>query len=398
MVIKNVLLLCALAFVAQAEFQTKLAVDPVPTKSLRLASEYRKNSLEDISPDGSLLLFYETNQPVRSYTISLANGRGRAKQKEDNSDVLRVVERNSGRELGRISVGFYPSEVQFISGSRRVFYKEPKVVDGNLEWRIKIWDLTNSEARECSGANVEAQSFLVSDEQHVLKIMRFAGEGEHLSNLVVPACTQTEDGPTKLSQRIQGSISFSPARKELAYVSGKQIVVRNTETLNVTKEIGPGTDVYLGPDAIYTPDGKFLVVLVTNTIFDKPETKRILYFYETTNYQLVRQLDVTRWRPPVPNDEVSNQSNVLGTAVAFSPDSRTIAIASTNDQSRTQQAQIALYDLETGNEISRAYHPAVKENRRDPFVSRIGRLAFTPDGKYLFSSTHDTLVWEVAGH
>ena len=402
MVIKNVfvtLLLGAFAFVGQTGHQViKLAGEPVRIKSLKLASEYRKNMLQDISPDGSLLLFYETNQPVRSYTISLADGKSRANQPEANSDVLRVVERDSGRELSRISVGFYPSDVQFLAGSRRIFYTEPKLTDGKLEWRIKIWDLPNTQARECSGANVIAQSFLVSDAQHVLKIMRFQGKGEHLSTFVVPNCTQTEVGPIELSDRIERDISFSRATKELAYVAGQRIVVRNIETLNITKEISPETGMYLGPDAIYTPDGRFLVVLVTNTIFDKPETKRHLYFYETTNHQLVRKLDVTNWRPPVINDEVSVQSNVLGTAVALSPDSRTIAVASTNDRSTKQQAQIVLYDLETGNEISRAYHPAVKENRQDPFSSRIGKLVFTPDGKYLFSSTHDTLVWEVAGH
>ena len=60
-----------------------------------------------------------------------------------------------------------------------------------------------------------------------------------------------------------------------------------------------------------------------------------------------------------------------------------------------QQPQVVLYDLETGNEIARAAHPAVKKNRDDPFATRISRLAFTPDGKYLLSSTHDTFVWEV---
>ena len=110
MVIKNLfvtLLLSAFAFVWQAGYQViKLAGEPVPMKSLKLVSEYKKNMLQDISPDGDLLLFYETNQPMRSYTISLADGKSRANQPEANSDVLRVVERESGRELSRISVGF----------------------------------------------------------------------------------------------------------------------------------------------------------------------------------------------------------------------------------------------------------------------------------------------------
>ena len=399
MVIKDVFvfLLGAFAFSWQSVYPVvQPAVKPVDTKSLTLVSQYKKNILQDISGDGTLLLFYETSQPVRTYTISPADGKGVANQADANSDVLRVVERDSGRELGRIRVGFFPSDVQFIPGSRRVFYKEPKRIDGKLEWRLKTWDLTNGEARECSAANVMAQSFLLSDAQHVLKIMRRQGKGEHVSILALANCTQTKVGPIELSDRIEGSISFLHARKEMAYVSNQRIVVRNVETLNVVREISLGTSMYLGQDAIYTPNGKFLVVLATNTIFDKPDTKRFLYFYDTTNYQLVRQLDVTSWSPPVINDEVAIQSNFIGTAVAFSPDSRTMAVASTNNRSSTQQARIVLYDLETGNEISRAYHPAVKEKRRDPFAAQIGKLVFTPDGKYLFSSTHDTLVWKVS--
>jgi WD40 repeat protein len=146
-----------------------------------------------------------------------------------------------------------------------------------------------------------------------------------------------------------------------------------------------------GLEASYTPDGKFLLVPATNTIRDQPDTKRFLYFYDTTNYQLARQLDITSWNPPVVNDEVTFQSNVIGTALAIAPDSRTMAVA----YEKGRQPQVVLYDLETGKEVGRAVHPAVKESREDPFAARIGKLAFTPDGKYLFSSTHDTFVWEV---
>jgi hypothetical protein len=141
---------------------------------------------------------------------------------------------------------------------------------------------------------------------------------------------------------VAGSISFAPARKEMAYVSGQKVVVRNTATLDVTKEINSATGMSFGEDAIYTLDGKFLVVLATNTIFDKPDTKRFIYFYDTTSYQLARQLDITYWSPPVVNNEVALNSNVVGTAVAVAPDSRTMAVAYTKDQSGKQQAQVVL--------------------------------------------------------
>ena len=370
------------------------AVKPMDSKSLKLVSQYKRNKLEEISSDGNLLLFYETSNPVRTYTIH-ADGKGIANQPDTNTDVLRVVERTSGRELGRMRVGFFPEDVQLIPGTQRIFYTEPKLVDGKLEWRIKIWDLANGEARECSSANAMSQSFSLIDAQHVVNIKRQQGKGERFAIQALPNCSQTKFSSIEHSAPMAGGISFAPARKAMAYVSEQKVVIRNTATLDVTKEINPATGMNFGENAIYTLDGKFLVVLAANTFFDKPDTKRFLYFYDTANYQIARQLDVTSWSPPVVNNERVFQSNVMGTAIALAPDSRTIAVGYTKDKSGTQQAQVVLYDLEQGREIGRATHPAIKENRSDPFAAQIGNLAFTPDGKYLLSSTNDTLVWEV---
>jgi hypothetical protein len=37
----------------------------------------------------------------------------------------------------------------------------------------------------------------------------------------------------------------------------------------------------------------------------------------------------------------------------------------------------------------------VKQQRNDPFAAKVTQLAFTPDGKYLLSSTYDTLMWQL---
>src|SRR5687767_11930839 len=166
------------------------AVNPDNQKSLTLVSQYKRNSLQDVSSDGNLLLFYETSKPVRTYTIPLTGGKASANQPDAKSDVLRIVERASGRELGRTGVGFFPTDVQFIPGSQRLFFKEPATVDGRLEWRIKIWDPASGEARECSGANVMSESFYVVDGQHVLSIMRRQGKGESFAILALPDCSQ----------------------------------------------------------------------------------------------------------------------------------------------------------------------------------------------------------------
>jgi len=368
------------------------------TSSLKAISEFKRNKLQEMSPDGRLLLFYETSRPVRTYTI---RADGITHTSKTGDDVLRLVERTSGRELGRIRVEFYPNDIQFIPGTQRVFYKEPKLVNHQLEWRLKIWDVASGEARECSGEDVRSRSFSLIDAQHGLTLLRHV-EGDRFSILSLPDCSQGMDSPVdpaNRNARVAGDISFSSSRKEFAYVAANKLVIRNSATLDVLREINEEAELKLGWNPIYTPDGRFLMVLATNTIFDKPETKRFLLFYDIMNYELVKRLDITNWKPPEPRDDVSVQSNFIGTAMAIGPGSRTLAVAYTSEKTsffwRTEQAQVVIYDLATGEELGRVSHPKINQHHNDPFAARIGKLSFTPDGRHLLSTTNDTLVWEI---
>jgi hypothetical protein len=382
---------------------------PKTQKTLKLVGEYIKNKLEDVSPDGELLLFYQTSSPMRTYTIPLDGRQGRANQPETYDDVLRVVERASGRELKRITVEFFPEDVQFIPGTQQVFFKEPKKSGSKLEWRLKIWN-SMGKANTCSDDDAVHSGYITFlNDQHALYADWQETSREHLlGTLTLPDCKRTIIGPVNPSQtkvisgRLLGSegFSLSPGRDQVAYETREEVVfVRDTATLKTVKEIHPSSGLIFGRNPLYTPDGKFLLVVASNTIFDKPETRRYLLFYDTKNYEIARQLDITSWSPPVLRDDVAVNSNALGTAMAVSPDSRLLAVGYTKEErkgfSTTEQAQIALYDLTTGEEVARASHPPVKQQRDDPFIAKVGKLGFTPDGKYLLSSTYDTLVWQI---
>ena len=368
------------------------------TTSLKAISKFKHNELQEISPDGRLLLFYETNRPMQTYTI---RSDGSTHISKTGDDVLRLVERTSGRELGRIRVEFYPQDIQLIPGTQRVFYTEPKLVNGKLEWRLKIWDVGSSEARECSSENVADRSFSLVDAQHGVALIRNVN-GDGFSILSLPDCSQgavSPVDPSNLNARIEGAISVSPAGKEFAYVAANKLIIRNSATLDVLREINREAEFRLGQSPIYTPDGRFLIVLATNTIFDKPETKRFLFFYDTTNHELVKRLDITNWKPPEVRDDITVQSNFIGTAMAIGSDSTTIAVGYIREKTymfwRTEQAQVVIYDLATGEEIARGSHPKIKQQDDDPFAARIGKLSFTPDGHQLLSTTNDTLVWDL---
>jgi hypothetical protein len=370
-------------------------------KPLKLATEYKSNILEDISTDGRLLLFYRTSTPTLSYTIPIDGSPSKANQLETSAGTLRVVEREGGREVGSVRVLFFPENVQFTPGTQQVYYTEPTY---NKQGRVfRLWNFSTGESKTCSDPDaVNFRHAIMVDAQHAFGVVLQENGGELLGKLTLPDCSQavTESvNPSNPKSMTWGGLQLSHNKRYLAYGTGEAAIVREAASLKVVKRIEPPSGLIFGGSPIHTQDDKFLLVVASNTIFDKLETKRFLLFYDTTNYEVARRLDITSWSPPVLRDDVAVNSNVVGTAMAVSPDSRVIAVGYTKIKrkafSTIEQAEVALYDLTTGEEVARVSHPPVKQQHNDPFAAKITRLAFTPDGKYLLSSTHDTLVWQI---
>jgi hypothetical protein len=139
----------------------------------------------------------------------------------------------------------------------------------------------------------------------------------------------------------------------------------------------------------YTPDSKLLAVSAYTTKLvgnDLQETKNYELFYDTKTYQLVGQIKV----PGFVNTK------------AISPDSKMLAIAYTEHKvsrnlfsSDTDQPIVVIYDIATGEELARTSHPRQRYNWHHQGIGGVSKIAFTPDGKYLLSSTRDARIWEI---
>lgn len=356
-------------------------------KTLKLAAEYKNNILQDISADGRLLLFYQTSAPTRSYTIPLDGSRGRANQPLTSDDVLRVVERESGREIGHVKVEFFPESVQFIPGTRQVFYKEP--TSSKQKHLFKVWNFSTGEAKACSDEDaVNFRYATVVDAQHALGTVLQENGGESLGRLALPDCTRAIISPVDPEYpqgKTWGGLTPSSDKRFLAYTiyAGSEVIIWDITNKQVAKNLSP-TPLFFWDKLAYTPDGRLLIVAAGTNALGGENTKSYLLLYDTRTYQQVRRLEVPG-----------------ASAIAVSPDSRLLAVGYTEEKkkvfSTTEQAQVVLYDLTTGKEVARASHPPVKQQRSDPFIAKVTRLAFTPDGKYLLSSTYDTLLWQLGG-
>lgn len=373
---------------------------------LKLIEQYKKNKVKALSSDGKRVLFYQTSTPMRTFAFPLDGNPPQENKATVSDDMLRVIDLASKQESASIPTNFFPYNAEFIPGTNTVFYSERDNQAGVLQ---KIWNIDTNKVTPClntkdlsykSDEGGLSDTFVVLDKTRAISTIWQRGSGHILVNLSLPDCTLTRIGPVNpddLRVRISGFADYSSVSKEhVAFATREQkIIIRNLQTLAFIKEVLPPTGLRLGEQIKYTPDGKFLVVVASNTVVDNADTKRYLLFFDANNYAFVRQMDITSWSPPIIEKDVVHESNYVGTAMAISPDSNLIAIGFTRKQKTEEQAEVVLYDLKNGEELARASYPAIKINRDDPFAARIGKLIFTPDGKYLLSSTHDTLLWEL---
>ena len=194
-------------------------------------------------------------------------------------------------------------------------------------------------------------------------------------------------------------VAISPEGKNIVSVSGDDRTIRiwdleSGELLEtIAANIGPTTSVQ------YTPDG---TMFISGAIGDD----RTLKFWDAKTFEL---LNTSPQQPGFINDlKISNDGTTLVAAVrnfvkswdlttlqpvwsmkgpkleintiAVSPDNRTVATAN-------KEGTIMLFDLATGRKIT------TLEGHRGWVLS----LAFSPDGKYLYSGAEDKMVkvWQL---
>jgi WD40 repeat protein len=146
----------------------------------------------------------------------------------------------------------------------------------------------------------------------------------------------------------------------------------------------------------YTPDGKSLVIPASDVLSDKPQGKQVLLFYHAVSYELSRELDLRNTNTLANTDALTAKHPEVGPriyGIALSPDGRILAIGRRSKDGT--RAIIILFDIATGRQLTTASHPSIKPERNDPWRADINALVFTPDGKYLLSSTYDTRIWEI---
>ena len=129
-----------------------------------------------------------------------------------------------------------------------------------------------------------------------------------------------------------------------------------------------------------------------------PNVKKryFLLIYDAKTFKEIRRIEVT------------GKGKAIVSPLAVTPNGRFAAVAYKTTEEGflylfshfnqiVEQAHIDLFDMETGKKVATMSHKKMGERPNAPWIWEIYKMKFTPDGKYLLTSSHrDTYVWDVA--
>ena len=343
--------------------------------------ELEAYQLSDVSADGSLGVFYYTENPITSYRITW-NQKGERTVEgpagtESNQATLRVVDLESGKDVARLPVADLTRYSRFRKGTTEIMsiytVFEPDGFGGGIEF----WNYETGDVRRCdTGYPPRLMDTVVVDAGRA-----FAKDGfDQLVAINLPECSLQPLGtPVRAGNVTREPLTVSPDASHIAYFVGsldcrgcREVRIRRTSDADpITKSSVGITD----GQPVYTADGQFLVVIQR----DGRNGPRTLLFIDADSYELVRKVPFD-WKyafRPVALIAISPRGDVFAYGVG------------SEDRKRLN---IGLFDLQTGKDLAHADHPVDRSVSMSDFI---GGLQFAADGKYLLSSAHDTIIWRI---
>lgn len=388
--------------------------EKVRSKEVKLVKVYKHNQLQDITADGKIL-FHEIKAPIWqgvSYLGKKNIGFYSSDSKASltfsgtlnfpaikSQNALRVVENESGREIAKKILGEFHDVVvtQFIPSTNKVFYRNDK------QDNFQLWDFKSDVTRVClKEAALRYISFL--NEREAFGIVDYEKNGilsQLLVKLELPRCELREiggiyepnlGGESFLQQIDSAGITFTTDKKRLFYVVNGKLIIRNTSTFKIERvvKVAPRKLSFFNKP-VFTPDGKYLLLQAEGG-YEAPDrqvwgTEPRPYLLLIYDAKTLRKLD---------------QVKVFdGQNLAVSPDSRFLAIAYRSVGQDifkiNEQAHINLFELSTGRKLTTISHKSLATEKTDgAWRSKVKKMLFTSDGRYLLTSTLDTYVWDVS--
>jgi hypothetical protein len=376
------------------------SVEKPGTSYGELAMRLVKNidaELHDVSPDSKKLCLYFGN-PVRSFTRRKDRWEEKNSQVREGEPALRVVHMDSWKSIYSTRVPAIPYFGSFFADSEALYASIPGVGGGRC-LHVVVELHNGAKLERIEEFNPDGWSF----SYRALGDRMLLGEGarrnpreEVLIKAELPSFKEIQRVP--YAERVPGSkmwgtdIRTAADRRTFVYSFDDTVVVRRSEDLEALWQCRVGTDRGLSlTTSGISADGKLVAVGASH--WEEKFEKYYVVVYEGRKGE-----ELARF--PVDGDEVTRLPVDSIDRVAISPDGKLLAVGQRlhlDGEPSGTQPTVHVFDIATRKKVATLIQDQLRQGgaRQESLISSFSCIQFTPDGKYLVTSTINTKVWEM---
>jgi WD40 repeat protein len=250
-----------------------------------------------------------------------------------------------------------------------------------------VIDLPNRKSTERMSSSLvgdPTMNYFALSQSHLVGVEYVRGQGQRALVLAalpdyraVARTLRREEPPPRANQKSTG-LFVSADRSVLVYLAGHSIVCRRTNDLGViwTRQIEPemaGVSFFS-----LTPDGGRIAAAVMDTMFIEDQKAYYIGVFAGKDGSPVARLHLNGFE-----------------CLAISPDGKLLGVGQRiRLKSGEMQPTVNIHDIASGAQVATVIHDRLRVGRKD-FGNDEINCQFTPDGKYLITSSIHTRVWSL---
>jgi len=350
----------------------------------KLIKEFRNAYLMAVSPDGAKVCLYFTNHPQMTFNI-----RGNQRTVDEGNpkdEALRVIEMGSWKDIYSTRLRAKPTSVSFFARSDAI-YAETLVISDSQDRQRVVIDLPARNfaelvvpyrAQESSKHYCALSGPLLVGMESVREI---GPRGIILATLPgykeiarVPFAVT----PGRIPANRNTDVFVSADRKILIYLTDHTIVCRRADDLGIVWTRQIERDMFGVRFFSMTPDGGIVAAAVMDTMFIADQKNYYVGVFEGRDGSPVARLHLNGFE-----------------CLAISPDGKLLGVGQRiRLKSGEMQPTVNVYGVSSGQQVATIVHDRLRVGRGD-FGNDEIRCEFTPDGRYLITSSIHVKIWDL---